>query len=123
MAFFKMWKSKNTRVVTLASEHLGVSEHELFVIAYRGWHKCEPQANEIQHTLNVYTAKGAVPRWLSHYLSQLDARTHFKSNGRTPLLQTHRLAEIVTLMTLMLLLHAFSSNARLHVNEEQILSC
>lgn len=123
MPFTKLWKISNTKAVSLASEHLGVSEYELFAIAYRGWHKCEPNPQELQKIFSVFNTKGTIPRWLRHYLSQLDARTHFKSANRPALLQTHRRAELFQLITLMFLLQAFSFNLRLAANKEHILSC
>ena len=77
--FLPTRKQQAVKVVPLAAASLGISEFDLFQVAYRGWFKQRCDRREIDRALEAFHSQGAVPYWLEHYLRQLDARIRFLS--------------------------------------------
>jgi len=54
-------------LVTLAANHLDVSEFEVFCISYQSWHSdAGPEALMERH-FGAYLARGEVPAWVRHF--------------------------------------------------------
>jgi len=81
MRKFMVWGFDYSQAVTKGAGYLNVSEHELFEIAYRGWHKQEADQEETQRCYREYLRNDSLPQWVKHYVRQLDARNQFMNGG------------------------------------------
>lgn len=71
---------RNARLVHRAAEANGVSEYELFQLAYRAWYGSEPEEQRLEKIFVAYLFTGRMPAWVRD-LAQRSATGDERSRG------------------------------------------
>ena len=67
--------SRNARLVARASRASGVSEYDLFHLAYQAWYGGEPEQQRLEKIFVHYLFSGRVPVWVKDFAQRACADT------------------------------------------------
>lgn len=61
---------RNARLIAGAARASGVSEYELFQLAYLAWHRSEPEQQRLEKIFVAYLFSGRVPVWVQDFVQR-----------------------------------------------------
>lgn len=58
---------RNARLIDGAARAIGVSEYELFQLAYQAWYRSDPEQQRLEKIFVAYLFSGRVPVWVQDF--------------------------------------------------------
>jgi len=87
--------TEDASVVTLAANHLDVSEFEVFCASYRSWFSDEGSEALLERQFGAYLKHGDVPFWVRHFSRERLSKANDDERSRSGLL-----SELAMMMSL-----------------------